>query len=409
MIARHQYDIAIAGAGLAGSSLACALASTSYRIVLIDCQPLLAVEHVSEDRDGRSIALALASKKMYAALGLWEQLEAHATPIKKIHISDQGQFGATRLDCARYDIESFGYLVSAERLSSALQKGIQRRDNVHRLQPYRIEGVESRNDGIILHGERKVVHAKLLIAADGARSFIRNTLGISVEEKQYDQTAIVGSLDAEDYHHYTAYERFTKSGPLALLPRVGNRCGFIWMNADTVAEEYATLSNKQFLERLQKSFGYRLGYFSNLGQRFTYPLSLLVSQKRVQQRVILIGNAAQTLHPIAGQGLNLALRDITELGEVLATCENISGDINERLFAYETRRRPDVENSVRFTDRLNSLFTTHYPGLPQVRGLGLALIGAIPPLEERIVRRNLGTLSSLAGLSRGQMLPSSHA
>lgn len=409
MVARRQYDITIAGAGLAGSSLACVLASTSYRIALIDCQPLPAAEHVSENRDGRSIALALASKEMYATLGLWDQLEAHATPIKKIHISDQGQFGATRLDCARYDVESFGYLIPAERLSFALHKGIQRRDNLQRLQPYRIEGVESRNNEVILHGEGQVIHAKLLIAADGTRSFIRNTLGISVEEKQYGQTAVVGSLDAEDHHRYTAYERFTESGPLALLPRTGNRCGFIWMNPDTIAEEYATLSNKRFLERLQKSFGYRLGYFSNLGQRFTYPLSLLISQKLVQQRVILVGNAAQTLHPIAGQGLNLALRDIADLGEVLATGENIADDISERLFAYETRRRPDIENSVRFTDRLNSLFTAHYPGLPQVRGLGLALVGAIPPLEERIVRQNLGTLSSLADSSRGQTLQSSHA
>lgn len=406
---RHQYDIAIVGAGLAGSSLACVLASIPYRIALIDCRPLPSIECKSEDQDGRSIALTLASKKMYAALGLWKQLEKYAAPIKKIHISNQGNFGATRLDCARYDVESFGYLVPAERLFVALQQGIQKHDNLQRLQPYRIEGVESHADETVLHGKGGPIHTKLLVAADGTKSFVRNASGVSAKEKQYVQTAITGSLDIEDHHHYTAYERFTEHGPLALLPRVGNRCGFIWMNPDAIARKHTAFSNEEFIERLQQSFGYRLGHLSNPGKRFAYPLSLLVSEKRVQQRVVLVGNAAQTLHPIAGQGLNLALRDIAELGEVLATCENIDNDIDEKLSAYEARRKPDIENTVRFTDRLNSLFTVPYPGLSRVRGLGLALIGAIPPLEGHIVRQNLGALGSLAGLLRGQALQSSHA
>ncbi len=406
VLMRRQYDIAIVGAGLVGSSMACALSSTSYRIALIDCQAPLAFEHGCQD--GRSIALALASKKIYATLGLWKRLDKYAAPIKKIHISNQGRFGTMRLNCVRYGVESFGYLVPAERLSVALQQAVLRYDNIRRLQPYRIEGVESHDDAVVLHGERGMIRARLLIAADGSQSLIRRILGISVKEKQYMQTAITGSLGVEN-HSYTAYERFTEHGPLALLPRVGNRCGFIWMNPDTVAKEYTRLSDKGFLERLQRSFGYRLGYFYDISQRFVYPLSLSVSQQRVRQRVILIGNAAQTLHPIAGQGLNLALRDVTELGEVLTKCENVTDAMNQKLSAYESKRKSDIENTVRFTDRLNSLIIADYPGLSHARGLGLALLGAIPPLEERIVRQSMGALNSPASLLRGRILQSGHA
>ncbi len=406
---QHHYDIAIVGAGLVGSSLACALTSTSYRIALIDRQSLPANQDSNINQDGRSIALALASKKMYAVLGLWNQLNAHAVPIKKIHISDQGRFGATRLNCARYGVESFGYLVPAEKLTTVLQKHIQLQDHIERLQPYSVSDIQSQTDGAILHGEDDSIHAKLIIAADGTRSFIRNKLGIVVDEKQYKQIAIVGSVDAEDYHDYTAYERFTKDGPLALLPRVGNRCGFIWMNPSSVAEQHLMLSDEKFLERLQDAFGYRLGHFSNLSQRFSYPLSLLVSRQRVQPRIVLVGNAAQTLHPIAGQGLNLALRDIAELSEILFKNENSLEAIDEKLRVYESKRQPDITKTIRFTDRLNLIFNADYPVLSRTRGLGLALLGAIPILEERIVRQNLGSTGSNASLLRGQALQSHHA
>ena len=402
----QNYDIAIVGAGMVGSSLACALASTSYRIALIDSQPLPANGNANENQDGsqdgRSIALALASKKMYAALGLWEKLAGNAVPIKKIHISDQGHFGATRLDSERYAVESFGYLVPAEKLTHVLQQHIQSHDSIQRLQPYKVSAIENQDGEVILQGDGESMHTKLLIAADGANSFIRGALNIACDEKQYQQTAIVGCIDTEAHHQFTAYERFTEQGPLALLPRVGNRCGFIWMNPSATAGKYLALDDSVFLDHLQQAFGFRLGHFSNLSQRFAYPLSLLVSQQRVQQHVVLVGNAAQTLHPVAGQGLNLALRDVAELCEILLVSENAFDDIDEKLDSYAARRQPDIEKTIRFTDRLNFLFTADYPVLSRTRGLGLAVLGAIPALEERIVRQNLGTLGSAAGLLRGQ-------
>ena len=399
---QHQFDIAIVGAGLVGSSLACALAESSYRIALIDGQPLPTINNARINSDGRSIALSLASKKMYSALDLWSQLDKHAVPIKKIHISDQGRFGATRLNSERYEVESFGYLVPAEELITALQNQLQQQENVKRFQPYKVSNIETQSDQVTLYSDGgEHIGANLLVAADGSRSFIRNKLDIDAEEKSYQQSAIVGCIDTEQHHQFTAYERFTSKGPLALLPRNGNRCGFIWMNPSDIVEEHLALSNKNFLDRLQQAFGFRLGHFSNLSKRIAYPLSLTVSHQRVQKRVVLVGNAAQTLHPVAGQGLNLALRDIAELSEILIQCEHISDAIDGKLLAYETRRQPDIEKTIRFTDQLNFIFTADYPILSRSRGIGLALLGAIPILEERIVKQNLGVSGSTANLLQG--------
>ena len=405
----EQFDIAIVGGGLVGSCLAAALADTSYRIALIDSQPLAEINFKADQLDGRSIALALSSKKMFSALGMWEALQQHATPIKKIHISDQGRFGVTRLDSARYEVESFGYLVPADHLIHTLNEQVDSLQNVTRIQPYKVSAIENNQDHVILKGDGDDIQATLLIAADGANSFIRKALNIGVEEKQYQQSAIVGSLQCEQAHNNTAYERFTDEGPLALLPREGDRCGFIWMNPTELAEKNLALDDQAFIDKLQSAFGFRLGHIKAVSKRFSYPLALLMSEKRVQQRVVLIGNAAQTLHPIAGQGLNLALRDIAELVELLDQNDLGNNDLDnfdEKLREYENKRQPDIEKTVRFTDRLNFLFNADYPVLKQSRGFGLAMLGAIPVLEERIVKQNLGEAGSNASLLKGKAVNS---
>lgn len=404
-----KFDIAIVGGGLVGSSLAIALASgldssSSFRIALIDAMPLTDIKLNANQLDGRSIALALSSKKMFSAIGVWEHLQQHATAIKKIHISDQGRFGATRLDSERYEVESFGYLVPAEHLINTLNSQVDSLSNVTRIQPYKVSNIENHTDHVILQGDGETIQASLLIAADGANSFIRKALGIEVEEKHYQQSAIVGSVECENPHNETAYERFTNQGPLALLPRQGNHCGFIWMNPTETAEMHMALSDQAFKDKLQQAFGFRLGHIKAISKRFSYPLALLMSEQRVQQRVVLIGNAAQTLHPIAGQGLNLALRDIAELVEIVD--QNDLKNIDEKLIKYENKRQPDIEKTVRFTDRLNSLFNADYPVLKQSRGLGLAMLGAIPALEQRIVKQNLGEAGSNAGLLKGKVVNS---
>ncbi len=402
----NQFDIAVVGGGLVGSNLAIALAHASnYQIALIDSQPLAEINFNAHQHDGRSIALALSSKKMMDALGFWEILQEHATAIKNIHISDQGRFGATRLDSKRYEVESFGYLVPVDFLIHTLNNQVDALENVTRLQPYKVSSIENRNDHVVLNKDSEdAVEANLLIAADGTNSFIRKALGIDVEEKQYQQSAIVGSVECEQNHHHTAYERFTKDGPLALLPKQGNCCGFIWMNPTDAAEINLALDDQAFKDKLQSAFGFRLGHFKSISKRFAYPLALLMSQQRVQQRVVLIGNAAQTLHPIAGQGLNLALRDIAELVELLV--ENDLNNVDVQLKHYAEKRQPDIEKTIRFTDRLNFLFNADYPVLAQSRGLGLAMLGAIPILEERIVKQNLGAIGSNASLLRGETVNS---
>jgi 2-octaprenyl-6-methoxyphenol hydroxylase len=176
------------------------------------------------------------------------------------------------------------------------------------------------------------------------------------------------------------------------------------MNPTESAENHLALSDQAFKDKLQHAFGFRLGHFQSVSKRFAYPLALLMSEQRVQQRVVLIGNAAQTLHPIAGQGLNLALRDIAELVELLK--ENDLNNIDEKLNAYANKRQPDIEKTIRFTDKLNFLFNADYPVLKQSRGLGLAMLGAIPVLEERIVKQNLGVIGSNASLLKGEVVNS---
>ncbi len=397
---RH-YDIAIVGGGFVGGTLACALAATPRRIALIESRPVSSVNGTGAHRDERSIALALTSKRMFDALGVWEQIGAHSIAIRKIHISDRGRFGAMRMDCRNHESEGFGYMVPAEKLVLSLQEHLRHHENIQCIQPYKVSDIESRADRVILHGEGEPIQTDLLIAADGTHSFIRNKLGIPVNEKKYHQTAIVGNVGVDGDHQFTAYERFTRQGPLTLLPHAGNNCGFVWVLPDNIAGELMTRTSEDFLLQLQQAFGYRLGYFSKIGKRSAFPLSLLVSQRRVQERVVLIGNAAQTLHPIGAQSLNLALRDVAELSEALNADHDGPDGISERLCAYASGRQSDIKRTIRLTDIFNFLFTTNDPVLSRTRGIGLALLGAIPLLENIVLRQSSGVPSSMANPLHG--------
>lgn len=400
-MSRH-YDIAIVGGGFVGGTLACALAATPRRIALIESRPVSSVNGTGPRRDERSIALALASKRMFDALGVWEQIGPHSIAIRKIHISDQGRFGAMRMDCRNHESEGFGYMVPAEKLVLSLQEHLRHHENIQCIQPYKVSDIESHADRVILHGEGEPIQADLLIAADGTHSFIRNKLGIPANEKKYHQTAIVGNVSVDDDHQFTAYERFTRQGPLTLLPHAGNNCGFVWVLPDNIAQELMACTDEDFLLQLQQAFGYRLGYFSKIGKRSAFPLSLWVSQRRVQERVVLIGNAAQTLHPIGAQSLNLALRDVAELSEVLHAGDDGLDGISERLRAYASGRQSDIKRTIRLTDTFNFLFTTNDPVLSRTRGIGLALLGAIPLLENIILRQSSGDPDSVANLLQGK-------
>ena len=398
----RNFDIAIVGGGVIGSTLACAMASSSLRIALVERQPTLAGTSDS-DRDGRSFALTAFSKNMLDALGVWEKLDEFSVSIKNIHISERGRFGAMRMNCREYDSESLGYLVPAEKLARVLHEHIGQHQQIECIRPYRVSGIQSRADKVRLYGEGLPIEAKLLIAADGTHSFIRKELGFPVDEKPYGQTAIVGNIGVTNYQPCIAYVRFTAQGPLVLLPRADNSYGFIWTNPSKVAQEHLALSEAEFSVRLQQAFGFRLGHISRLGKRYSYSLSLKVSQRLVKQRTVLIGNAAQTLHPVAAQGLNLALRDIAELCEILHVSKDALDGINKKLHSYESKRQSDVRRTVLLTNRLNFLFSTENPILTRARGFGLALLGAVPVVENYILQQGSGTFSSSARLLQGRV------
>lgn len=400
---QRDYDVAIVGGGVIGSTLACAIAASSLRIALLESQQTLAgISH--SNRDGRSFALAVSSKNMLDALGVWEKLGKFSVAIKNIHISERGKFGAMRVNCQEHGSEGFGYLVPAERLALVLHEYMSQHQNIDRIQPYMVSGIQTHADKVMLYGEGATIEAKLLIAADGTHSFIRKELGIPVDEKPYGQTAVVGNIGVTDYQPHTAYVRFTAQGPLVLVPRSDNCYGFIWTNPTKAALEHLALSEKEFSVRLQQAFGFRLGHFCRLGKRYSYPLSLKVSQRLVSQRAVLIGNAAQTLHPVVAQGLNLAFRDIAELSELLHGNKHVLDNISEVLHSYESKRQSDIKHTVMLTNRLNFLFSTGNPVLAQVRGIGLALLGAVPALENQILQHSSGTLSSSVKILQGRAL-----
>src|SRR5581483_3481783 len=303
---RTDFDVLVVGGGLVGASLAYALRGSGLSIGVVEAFPFSFSE--SPSFDDRTLALAYGSRRIFAALGLWEAIARRgAAPIKRIHVSDRGRFGVARLTAAEAGLDALGYVVTHRTLGASLYEAIKDQSNVNMIAPATLQSVtleESAARVRVQAGDAaQDLSARLLVAADGANSPIRDAVGIEVERVPYDQTAVVSAVTTELSHQDTAYERFTESGPLALLP------------AD--AERVLAWDDETFRRELQVAFGERLGRFSGVGKRNAYPLALTRVREHVRPRLALIGNAAHAVHPVAGQGFNLGLRDVAALAEVL--------------------------------------------------------------------------------------------
>ena len=403
-----EVDVAIVGGGMVGASLAVALAGTGRRLLLVEGVPLGADAQPSFDE--RTTALGNASRRIFESLGVWAAIAPEAAAIRAIHVSEAGRFGVARLTAAEQGIEAFGYVAANRRIGAALWERLAAAPDLAQQVPARVQEIAITAERVRLMVVNDSEHAlpvaaRLVVAADGAHSQIRAAAGIAAEVEDYDQVAVVASVLADRAHDGRAYERFTAAGPLAVLPRHDGTLAVIWACRPERARELLALDDGGYLAQLQSQFGWRAGHFVRAGRRSSYPLQLTRAATTVATRTVLIGNAAQALHPVAGQGFNLGLRDAAMLAEVVANAPGDAGapELLRRFAAWRARDRRGV---VGFTDGLVKLFGDSRPGVGLLRNLGLLIFDLSPPAKSALARVSSGFGGPTPRLARG--LPVRH-
>jgi 2-octaprenyl-6-methoxyphenol hydroxylase len=403
---QKQFDVIIVGGGMVGACLACALAEVDLHVMRIE----VAQQGVPRppSYDDRAIALSYGSRGVFEGMGLWDSLRTHATPIRSIHVSDRGYFGFTRLHADDEGVEALGYVTNARSLGVALTERLERFPNSARVAPALLRSVRCDTEAAVVEvcDERGLVDtlsAKLLVAADGGDSVVLESLGVATKRREYHQAALATNVTPELNHRFRAFERFTQSGPLALLPMSQNRCGVVWTLAPSDARRLVSGTDAEFLAELQHWFGDRLGRFVRVGSRSLYGLHLHESSEQVRERLVVVGNAAHTLHPVAGQGFNLSLRDVAALAEVIVDASREQRDYGreQALNTYAEWRRGDQRQVARATDGLVWLFSNRFAPLAAARNLGLIAMDIVPPLKHAFARRAMGLTGHRARLERG--------
>ena len=405
---KNSYDVLIVGGGMVGASLAVALMPLNLNVAMVDAFEFGVSEQPSYD--DRSIALSYGSSRIFAGMGLWRSLESKTTPIKKIHVSDRGHFGATRLSATKEKVPALGYLVESRVLGKQLYDVLADSD-IEQIIPASVMATQEVKNGLevtlIQNEKQTTVTTKLLVGSDGTQSKIRELTGIGSSRSDYYQTAVIANVTTEKPHNNEAFERFADSGPIALLPLSNNRCSLVWThdtkNGTADLDETLALDDAGFLKKLGNDFGYRLGAFTKVGERSSFPLALVTSDKNTASHTVIIGNASHTMHPVAGQGLNLALRDIAVLADLIAKhSDNLTDD--ELLQTYEEQRAGDVKTTVRYTDTLVRLFSNDNFLLGHARAGGLLAVDRVPVLRKLFTRQSMGVNYRQSRLARGLSL-----
>jgi 2-octaprenyl-6-methoxyphenol hydroxylase len=398
----ETFDVAVAGGGFVGTALALALAGGGARAALID-----SAARGGGETAPRPIALAEGSRRILDGLGVWDQIASAATPIRAIHVSDRGRFGFTRLKARDYGVEALGYVSEAGTIGAALGAALASSAGVSVFRPASARSLDFSDSrvkvGCVAAEGPFSVQARLLTAADGGRSSIRELSGIGARERDWRQSAITATVRTRLAHQDVAYERFTESGPIALLP-MGERCsGLVWTLPHERADELMAMDEGRFLAALGDAFGTRLGAFTQSGPRNRHRLRSAHSTSAVKPRLALVGNAANHLHPVAGQGLNLGLRDAAVLAEVVIDAARAGEDPGaiSTLKRYADWRRRDQWATARFTDGIVRLFSNDSLPLALVRDTGLLGLDSFGFFKRVLAQHAMGLSGRGSRLSRG--------
>ena len=396
-----DYDVVIIGGAMAGATLALALSAKTQgqmRIAIVEKQA--PQQHQQSGFDARCIALSDGSCQRLNRIQLpdkqrlWQKIQGIATPIKQIHVSDKGHSGIVEFSAHEFDLEALGAVVELQQMGQCLLQAMQQYPHLDYLAPQQVEQIEYLPSAVKIRLKNdRTLRAKLLVGADGSRSQVASAASIEQQlQREYGQTAIITNVQVQQPHQYRAFERFTDEGPLALLPMAGNLMSLVWCVKQPQA--LMSLDENAFLQQLQQRFGWRLGKLQQCGKRFAYPLNLYRAAQHIQPRTALVCNAAQTLHPVAGQGFNLGIRDLMALADVVADNFAAQQDIGDYalLQRYEEIRQADQQHIIQLTDSLVSVFANNLLPLQLARNLGLMALSQCRLAKQHFAKTTLGWL-----------------
>ncbi|WP_374663010.1 2-octaprenyl-6-methoxyphenyl hydroxylase [Acinetobacter sp.] len=398
-----QQEVIIVGGGMVGLSLALMLAKAQIGVKLLEeikypdyDDANLAPYHSSFD--ARNSALSRRTVQIYQELGLWNALQAHATPILEVNITEQGSFGKARLKAEQEKVESFGQVIENAWLGRVLLTEVKKESLIELIDGVQVTALTQDADHAYIEAQRGdeqlKLQSKIVIAADGRDSFCRKALGIGASVHDYDQVAIVTTVQTSKPHHHVGFERFSHLGPLALLPLPGEyRRSVVWpVPKGTEGEWLGDENDQHFLDALQETYGDRAGKFQKTGKRFSFPLSQVLAEKQAVGRVVLMGNAAHTIHPVAGQGFNLCMRDAYVLLRYLTEQVQNHADLGDAamLQDYEKSRLTDQQRVIKFCDSVVRGFSNQNPILKLIRNTGLVAFDTIPGIKPLVANYAMG-------------------
>lgn len=407
MAEAKKFDIAIVGGGMAGSSLALLLAKKipSLSIALIEALPLgdftdRSTPAALPSYDDRSSALSLGSCRIFQTLDIWAELLPYLEPIKQVHVSDRGHPAGTLLDSQEIDSINgeLGYVIENRHLGSVLLNSLRHIPSITLFSPATVQTIQPKTDSVdlqVIHSTSSI-NTGLLVIADGAESSLREQLGIAVDRTPYRQFAVIANISTSAFHQHIAYERFTDSGPMALLPLQDfngeHRCALVWTVNENFAAQVAAMPEAEFLQNIQQRFGNRLGFFTKAGKRSIYPLVLQKAREQVRSHIVLMGNAAHGMHPVAGQGFNLSLRDCLALAETLQTAIANTEAIGSLpvLQRYLDSQSWDQDKTINTSHLLTLLFSTAEPAAAFARNTGLLGLNFLPGIKNWFAKQAMG-------------------